>query len=262
MQEKIPLSVAIITKNEQENLPGCLASAAFAQQIVVVDSGSSDGTAQIASDHGCEVFREDWRGFGPQKQFALDQCRQDWVLVLDADERIPQQTARVIRSLILKPSKDIAGYSFPRKNFFQGRWIRHGGWWPDRVVRLFLRDRGRFTEAAVHEAVAVNGTVEALGWPLEHFTESDFSALLQKLDRYSTLGARAAFDEGRSATIWEAFFRAELTFLQDYVVKAGFLDGAQGLTLAVTDAVNKFFKYAKLYQLRREATWWAQGDQR
>ncbi|MBN1615124.1 MAG: glycosyltransferase family 2 protein, partial [Deltaproteobacteria bacterium] len=181
MQDKIPLSVAVITKNEQENLPGCLDSVAFAQQIVVVDSGSSDDTCRIASDLGCDVFSEDWRGFGPQKQYALDRCRHDWVLVLDADERVPQQTARVIRSLIQQPARDIAGYSFPRKNFFQGRWVRHGGWWPDRVTRLFLREKGRMTDAAVHEAVVVNGTVEALGWPLEHLTESDFSAILQKI---------------------------------------------------------------------------------
>ena len=139
MEDKISLSVAIITKNEAENLPDCLKSVSFAGQIVVVDSGSTDETVKIASDFGCDVLVEPWRGFGPQKQFAIDQCRNPWILVLDADERIPGDTAQAIRNIILNPSITAAGFSFPRKNFFQGRWIRHAGWWPDRIVRLFRK---------------------------------------------------------------------------------------------------------------------------
>jgi glycosyltransferase involved in cell wall biosynthesis len=254
VEDKIPLSVAIITKNEAENLHDCLMSVAFAGQTVIVDSGSTDNTMQIARDFGCDVCVENWRGgFGAQKQLAIDRCRHDWALVLDADERIPPETARIVKSIIKNPSPDIAGYSFPRKNFFQGRWIRRAGWWPDRVVRLFRKGRGRMTDATVHEAVVVDGTVEALNWPIEHLTESDLGKILQKIDHYSTLGAEQAFAEGKRATVWSAAGRANLTFLQDYIVRLGFLDGSPGLILAITDAINKFFKYAKLSDLIRES---------
>ena len=252
MTEKVSLSVAMIVKNEAENLPDCLRSVAFARQIVVVDSGSGDETLRIASDFGCEVFSEAWRGFGPQKQFAVEQCREAWILVLDADERIPPETARVIRQIIDSPG-NANGYSFPRKNIFQGRWIRHAGWWPDRVVRLFRRGQGRLTEAAVHEAVVVEGQVETLEAPIDHWTESRLGPILRKIDRYSTLGAQQAFAEGRRCSIWSACLRAGFTFFQDYLLRGGLLDGPQGLTLAVTDAVNKFFKYAKLSELNRRA---------
>jgi glycosyltransferase involved in cell wall biosynthesis len=253
MAEKIPLSVAIITKDEEANLPGCLMSVAFARQIVVVDSGSIDGTLEIARDFGCDVFTEPWKGFGPQKQMAIDRCREPWVLVLDADERIPPETETAIRAVVSGGQGGAAGYSFPRKNFFQGRWIRHMGWWPDRITRLFRNGRGRMTEAAVHEAVDVAGQIALLDAPIEHYTESRLSEILKKIDRYSTLAAEEAFREGRRSSVWGAIARAELTFCQDYVLRLGFLDGRQGLVLSVTDAVNKFFKYAKLSELNRQA---------
>ena len=252
MVDKPSLSVAIITKNEADNLPGCLRSAAFAEQIVVVDSGSMDDTVKIASDFGCDVFVEPWRGgFGAQKQFALDQCRHPWVFVLDADERIPPETASKIKQIISNTDIRAAGFSFPRKNFFQGRWIKHAGWWPDRIVRLFRKDMGRMTTATVHEAIEINGPIEALDVPIEHFTESRLSNILLKIDQYSTLGAEEAFKEGKTASIWSAAVRAKLAFFQNYFLRLGFLDGSQGFTLAVTDAINKFFKYAKLSDLNR-----------
>lgn len=248
---KVPLSIAIITKNEERNIRACLESIAFAAQIVVVDSGSTDATLPIAAEFGCDIYREGWHGFGPQKQLAIDQCNQPWVLVLDADERIPSETAEVIKRIVTSPDIKPAGFSFPRKNFFQERWIKHAGWWPDRVLRLFRKEAGRMTEAAVHEAVNVQGPVEPLDTPIEHFTESRLEQILQKIDKYSTLGAREAFAAGKRTSSYSAFFRAALTFLQDYFLRLGILDGRQGLTLAVTDSVNKFFKYAKLSELER-----------
>ena len=248
---KSPLSVAIIAKNEAENLPACLESVSFAGQIVVVDSGSTDDTIRIAADYGCEIYQEKWRGFGPQKQFAIDCCREPWVLVLDADERIPEETARVIAEVVHSAEKT-AGYSFPRRNFFQGRWIRHAGWWPDRVVRLFKNGNGRMTGVMVHEAVVVNGEVEHLRVPIDHYTESRLDKILTKIDNYSTVGAQEAFAAGQRATILGAFLRAKMTFLQGYLLRGGFLDGQQGLSLAVTDSVNKFFKYAKLARMSNQ----------
>ena len=253
MAAKIPLSVAIITKNEEENLPDCLRSVAFAGQIVVVDSGSTDETLKIAADFGCDVYSEGWHGFGPQKQLAIDRCKYPWVLVLDADERIPKETEETIGGIVSGTGSVAHGYSFPRKNYFQGRWIRHAGWWPDRIVRLFLKDRGRMSRAAVHEGIEVDGPVGELDCPIIHLTESNLSKILLKIDRYSTLGAEEAFAAGKKATIWSASARAGFTFVQDYFVRLGMLDGFQGLILAITDTVNKFFKYAKLCDLIRKS---------
>ena len=249
--EKIPLSVAIITKNEEENLRDCLQSVAFAAQIVVVDSASSDATPAIAAEFGCDFYTESWHGFGPQKQIAVDWCSRPWVLVLDADERIPPETAEVIRKITVDAFSSVNGFSFPRKNIFSGRWIRHAGWWPDRVVRLFRRQAGRMTPVAVHEAVEVDGRIVELDTPIEHYTESSLSRVLRKIDKYSTLGAQEAFAAGKRSSAAGAFFRAFFTFLQGYILRLGFLDGPQGLTLAVTDSVNKYFKYAKLSDLER-----------
>jgi glycosyltransferase involved in cell wall biosynthesis len=247
--ETIPLSVAIITKNEEANIEACLQSVIFARQIVVVDSGSTDKTLAIVEEFGCDIYREGWHGFGAQKQLAIDKCTQPWILVLDADERIPPETAAVIKSIVTSPDAAAAGFTFPRKNYFQGRWIKHAGWWPDRILRLFKKGSGGMTKAAVHEAVEVQCEIKNLDTPIEHYTESNLSNILLKIDRYSTLGAREAFAAGKRSSPQAAFFRALFTFLQDYFLRGGLLDGKQGLTLAVTDSVNKYFKYAKLSQL-------------
>jgi glycosyltransferase involved in cell wall biosynthesis len=247
--EKIPLSVAIITNNEEENIRLCLQSVAFAAQIVLVDSGSTDATLSIARDFGCEIYSEEWQGFGPQKQSAIEKCHEPWILVLDADERITADAAVVIKKIVTDSDREEAGFSFPRKNYFQGRWIKHAGWWPDRIIRLFRKDAGRISTAVVHESVEVQGTIGDLDVAIEHYTESRLSKIIQKIDRYSTLGAHTAFKEGKKSSTGGAFLRAMVTFVQDYFLRLGILDGMPGLTLAVTDSVNKFFKYAKLNEL-------------
>ena len=168
--EKVSLSVAIITRNEENNILPCLQSVSFAGQIVVVDSGSTDKTLEIASAFGCEIYSEEWFGFGPQKQLAIEKCRLPWILILDADERIPSDTAEVIKKIVTDSNIKDAGFSFPRKNYFQGRWIKHAGWWPDRIIRLFRKDAGRMTTAIVHESVEVQGGVGVLDAPIDHFT--------------------------------------------------------------------------------------------
>jgi glycosyltransferase involved in cell wall biosynthesis len=249
--EKVPLSIAIITKNEEENILSCLQSVSFAGQIVIVDSGSTDKTLEIAAAFGCEISSEGWRGFGPQKQSAIDKCREPWILVLDADERIPADTSDIIKKIVTDPQVKETGFSFPRKNYFQGRWIKHAGWWPDRIVRLFRKEAGRMTTAIVHESVEVQGMVRALDVAIDHYTESRLSKIIQKIDKYSTLGAEAAFGEGKRSSTGGAFMRALFTFIQDYFFRLGILDGMPGLTLAVTDSINKFFKYAKLSELNK-----------
>lgn len=247
-----PISVSVITKNEAQNLPQCLKSIDFADQIVIVDSGSTDKTIQIARDFGCDVYEEVWKGFGAQKQSAIDKCRHPWVLVLDADERIPAETrAKIID--ISGSDTAAAGFSFPRKNYFQGRWIKHMGWWPDRVARLFKKGCGRMSDNVVHESVIIDGRIENLDCPIEHYTESSLSKILLKIDHYSTLGAEQEFRKGRKCSVWEAAIRAELAFFQNYFIRLGFMDGRQGFTLSITDAINKFSKYAKLAALNMEA---------
>ena len=226
--EKVPLAVAIITKNEEENIRSCLQSISFAGQIVVVDSGSTDKTLEIAAEFGCETYSEGWRGFGPQKQSAIEKCRHPWILVLDADERISPDMADIIKKIVTDSNVKEAGFSFPRKNYFQGRWIKHAGWWPDRIIRLFRKEAGRMTTAIVHESVEVQGMVGALEAAIEHYTESRLSKIIQKIDKYSTLGAEAAFREGKKSSTGGAFMRAFSLLFRTIFSVWGFLTACPG----------------------------------
>ncbi|MDH4321356.1 MAG: glycosyltransferase family 2 protein [Desulfobulbaceae bacterium] len=246
--EKLPLSVAIITKNEEERLADCLASVAFADDVVVVDAESHDRTQEIAKNAGARLFVEPWRGFGPQKQFAIDQCRHLWVLVLDADERIPPETVVEITTLLGGEPMHVA-YSLPRKNFFSGRWIRHAGWWPDRVVRLFRKDCNRMSAHLVHESIQVGGSVGELVNPIVHLTNRNLRQTMDKVNHYSTAGAEEMFACGETASIFKAVARGGWAFLYNYLFRLGFLDGGQGLVIACTDGINKFLKYAKLHEM-------------
>ena len=247
---KLPLSVAIITRNEEERLPECLASVAFADEVVVVDSGSTDKTVEIAREFGALVYVEPWQGFGRQKQLAIDRCRRDWVLVLDADERVAPETQGEFRE-VLAAGTCIA-YSLPRKNYFCGRWLRHAGWWPDRVVRLFRKDSVRMSERSVHESLEVHGPVGALRQPLIHYANKDLAQTLSKVNHYSSAGANELFAQGKTASVFKAYLRAAWSFLHSYILRGGFLDRGEGFIMAVSDFMNVFFKYAKLRELQKQ----------
>jgi len=244
---KINLSVAIITFNEEDRLSDCLASLSFASDVVVVDSGSKDRTVDIAEEYGARVFLQPWLGFGPQKQFAIDKCDHEWVLVLDADERIPGETAEAISAAIT--GEGFEGYSLPRKNVFSGRWIKRMGWWPDRVVRLFHKTAGRMSEHLVHEAVLVEGRVGEIKDPIIHLTNRDLRQTIEKINKYSTIGAEELFVKKRKVNVFTPIMRGGWAFFYNYFFRFGFLDGYQGLVVAVSDCVNKFFKYAKLKEM-------------
>lgn len=247
-ESKLPLSVAIITLNEEERLADCLTSVSFADDIVVVDSGSSDRTADIARVYGARVFVEAWQGFGPQKQSAIDKCQNRWVLLLDADERVSPEAAKKIEGIVKKDGP-AAAYSLPRKNYFCGRWLRHAGWWPDRVVRLFKKEKGRMSDRLVHESVVVDGMIGTLDQPLIHYANRDLAQTLAKINQYSSAGAQELYRRGARSSMVKAVLRAQWAFMNNYFVRRGFLDGAEGFIQAITDSVNVFFKYVKLREL-------------
>lgn len=249
---RVPLAVAIITKNEEDNLPDCLASVSFAAQVVVVDSGSSDGTVAIASQFGAEVHDEPWQGFGRQKQRAIDRCRQPWILLLDADERLSAELAGEIERLLLAGNFQADAYSVPRQNFFCRSWLRQAGWWPDRVVRLFRRGTARMSERLVHETLVVDGPVAPLRAPLIHHTNRNLSHTLAKINHYSSAGAEELYRAGARTTLVAAVAHALWAFGHTYLFRLGLLDGGPGLVQALSHGVNTLFKYLKLWEMCRQ----------
>jgi glycosyltransferase involved in cell wall biosynthesis len=245
----MPLSVAIITKDEEKRLPDCLRSVSFSDEIIVVDSGSSDKTVQIAEEFGCRVFIQDWKGYGAQKNSAIEKCRNEWVLLLDADERLSVGTAELIADILKAPSAD--AYTFKRKNYLHGRWIKHSGYWPDLQVRLVNRLRGSF-HGAIHERWMTDGPVKELDACIEHYAFADYSDMLKTLNEYSTVIARELYMSGRRANSLSPVLHGTGMFFKIFVIEKGFLDGLDGLVTALTKAGGSFFKYAKLLELQRE----------
>ncbi len=239
------VSVVVITKNEEKNIRDALSSASFADEIVVLDSFSTDVTVDICREFTDRVFQEEWRGFSGQKQRAVELARNDWVFVIDADERITPGLAEEIKKLT-EAGPDRPGYCCPRRNHFMGREIRHGGWYPDYSIRLFDRRRGRFKERAVHEAVELDGEPGYLKNPMLHYTYDSVSDYLARADKYSTLAAQEMRKEGRKAGISDLLLRPHITFIRMYLLKRGFLDGIHGLLLAGLYSYYTFSKYAKL----------------
>ncbi len=245
---KYPLSVAIITKNEEKDLPRCLESISFADDIVVVDSGSTDATVEIAKKYGCRVFIEEWKGDGPQKNSAVAKCKHEWILILDADELVPEETRAQIEFIVDNP-KSADAYSMPRKNFFHGRWIRHSNWWPDRIVRLARKSKGT-SKAITHSRWETTGVLASINVPIEHYSFGNYSDMLKALDRYSTGSAKELYAKGRRTNRLEPVSRAAFMFMKIYFFKLGFLDGFDGLIIALTSAGGTFFKYAKLLEIQ------------
>ncbi len=243
------LSVVVITYNEADNISRCLESVKWADEIVVVDSFSTDRTLDIAEKYTKKIFQKAWDGYGPQKNYAIAKTTHKWILSLDADEKVTLELAEEIMNLFRSGEPAVAGYKIPRKAFFGDTWVRHGGWYPDYVVRLFRKDRGRFNERLVHEAVEVTEHTGKLQHCIEHYTYRSVSDFLQRMDRYSTLSAKVYFKEGRRAGCVETAFRAWFTFVHMYFLKKGFLDGTLGFQLAILYSYYTFAKYMKLDEL-------------
>ncbi len=282
------LSVVIITCNEEANLGRTLASvnplvADGKGEIIVVDSGSADRTVEIAKSFGAKIFVEDWKGFAAQKNSAIDKATGDWILSLDADEEIDTQLQQAIQELLESlsrlsalgdrdanrekdhsspasgapdavPHADFAGLWIPRKNEFLGRWIRHGGYWPDPKLRLFRRGTGKFENRAVHEDVQVDGITRTIqSGAILHHSYPTLSDYIEHMNRYSSLGAEMVVAKGKVRfSVINIVLRPFATFLYNYFFRLGFLDGREGLLLHLNHAVYVSWKYAKAWELSRK----------
>ena len=247
------LTVTVITRDESANLARALESVRWADEIVLVDSESTDDTVEIAKRFTERVIVRPWPGYVDQKNFAAAQAKHDWILSLDADERVSPGLADEIRGL-LNGTPDAAGYRIPRLAFYLDRWIRSTDWHPDYQLRLYDRRRGRWTGKYVHESVRADGPVGRLRNPLEHFPYRDLSHHVQTMDRYTTLAARQLFEEGRRASWIDILVLPRLTFFRNYILRAGFRDGMPGLVISAMNAYYVGLKFAKLSELCSPST--------
>ena len=241
------LSVIIITKNEAVNIRACIESVVWADEIIVVDSGSSDATVEICRELGAQVYVHDWPGFGMQKNRALGYATKDWVFSIDADERVTHELREEIQSAMQRGQAE--GYEIPRLSSFCGRYMHHSGWYPDYVLRLFRRGSGKFSDDLVHERVILNGPIAKLQQLLLHESFRDLEQLLAKINHYSTASAQMLHRKNRTASLKKAVGHALWAFFRSYFLRAGFLDGREGFMLAVSTAEGTYYRYLKLMLL-------------
>lgn len=245
------LSVIVIVKNEESTIRECLASVAWADEIIVLDSGSTDQTVAICKEYTEHVYETDWPGFGPQKNRALEYASNEWVLSIDADERISYDLQTEIKRVIQMPKRYDA-YSMPRRSNYCGRYMKHSGWWPDHVVRLFRRGKAEFSDDLVHERIIVQGKVGKLKEPIIHESLLTLEQILDTMNSYSTAGAKMMAEEQQQASLCKAICHGTWTFIRTYFLRAGFLDGKEGFMLAISNAEGTYYRYLKLMVLNRE----------
>ena len=243
------LSAVIITRDAAAPLPECLESVRFADEILIVDSGSQDATREIAKRHGARFLHQDWLGYGKQKQFAVERAAHDWVLCLDADERVSPELAHRIQEALRAPA--FFAYDMPRCNRFMGRWLRHGEGYPDPNLRLFHRGHARWSDDPIHEHIVTIEPIGRLDGDLLHATETTLADYLAKQNRYTSLQAERLHAQGKRVSAWRLMLSPLGRFIKFYFLRLGFLDGVPGLVHIVIGCHNSFMKYAKLMQLNR-----------
>jgi glycosyltransferase involved in cell wall biosynthesis len=244
------LTVTVITRNEAAHIDACLASVAWAPDVLVVDCGSTDGTPDRARARGARVIERDWPGYAAQKNFAAAQAAHDWILSVDADERVTPALASEIQAVLTR-EPTAAGYRVPRVTWHLGRWIRTTDWYPDYQLRLYDRRRGEWQSRLVHESVRVEGAPGQLRHELQHFAYRDIAHHLETMNRYTTLAADQMFAEGRRATVLDLALHPPAAFLRNYLLKRGFADGTVGFIISAMNAHYVFLKFAKLWTLDR-----------
>ena len=242
------ITAAIITYNEESNIRDAIQSVEWADEVLVVDSESTDRTCEIAEEMGARVISKPWPGFSTQKQFATDQAANDWIFSLDADERVSPELRQEI-AVIAAAGPNADGYSIPRLSFYMGKPIRHSGWYPDYVTRLYPRERASYGEERVHEKLHYSGEMreEKLTGDLLHYTYRDLNHYLVKSAHYAQAWSQQRYEKGKKASLLQAFIHGVGCFVKMYLVRAGFLDGRQGLLLALLSAHSTFVKYADLW---------------
>ena len=246
------LSIILITRNEAANIRACLESVAWADEIIVVDSGSSDDTVAIAREFTQHVYEHDWPGFGAQKNRALDYATNKWVFSIDADERVTPELRTAIEAVLRKDDDTRSAYRVSRLSSYCGRFMRHSGWHPDHIVRLFRRAAARFSDDLVHERLLVKGQIGQLDGELLHYAFDNLEEVLHKVNRYSSAGAVMLQQRGRSASLGSAVLRGLWSFLRTYILRGGFLDGREGFMLAVSNAEGTYYRYLKLMLLNEK----------
>jgi glycosyltransferase involved in cell wall biosynthesis len=247
------LSVIVITRNAEPTIRRCLESAAWADELVVVDSGSTDATREIARALGARVtVTEDFPGHGPQKNRALAAACGEWVLSLDSDEWVTPELRAEIEAAIASPGGKVA-FRMPRRSSFCGRFMRHSGWWPDYVTRVFRREAARFSEDHAHDRLIVNGAIGRLSQPILHEAITDLEQMIEKINLYSTRSARLFHEQGRRASLATALVHGGWAFVRTYFLRAGFLDGREGFMLAVANAEGAYYRYLKLMLLGEQS---------
>ena len=246
--ERPPISAIIITYNEEENIRDCLESLKWVEEIIVVDSMSTDSTVSICREYTDSVIQKTWEGYRNQKKFAESQASNDWVFSVDADERVTPELRQEIERCLAGESDKIDGYYCPRHSYYLGRWINHGGWYPDYTLRLFKKSRGTHAGKDPHDKVIVKGTVKYLHGDLHHFVYRNLSHQLQTVDNFSTITADGLDSEGQRFSILKLLFRPTLKFFVTYFLRRGFLDGMPGLIISVVSSFYVFLRYAKLWE--------------
>lgn len=248
----IPLSVCIITYNEEDNLANCLSQLEFADEIILVDSGSTDKTLTIAKQYNSKISYRKFDNYINQKNHAISLAKNDWILALDADEVISPALKEELHSLKVEDFESNSAFAIPRLTYYLKKWIRHSGWYPNYQVRLFHKKKGNFAGILVHETVEIKGNSKKLKNPLFHYSYKSISDHLAFIDRYSTLFAIEKFKSGKRSTIAKAIFKSYYKFFWMYFIRCGFLDGSVGLAIAILGSYYNFLKYLKLYELGKD----------
>jgi glycosyltransferase involved in cell wall biosynthesis len=244
------VAAVVITKDEERNIAACLESVRWADERIVVDAESRDRTVEIARQHGAQVHVRPWPGYGPQKNFGMERATAEWILIVDADERItPALREEIQATLKAGPPAEIAGYEIPRRNFFYGRWMQGGGMYPDRQLRLFRRAAGRYDDTRLHENLRLRGRIERLRHPMDHDSMPTIGAHVRKMMRYTTLGAQEKLESRSTVTATEIAGHHLGTIAKTYLLRRGYRDGVHGVVAALFAGMHTFVKYVKVYEL-------------
>jgi len=248
MTETIPISVYIITYNNRRTIERCLKSLGWAEELVIVDSFSTDGTYEICKRYTARAYQREWKGHREQYQYAADLTTKDWIMFVDADEEVPPELVEEIRTELNGEKEGLDGFFIYRHTYYLGRWIRYGGWYPDGEIRLYRRNKGRW-EGGLHAKVVVEGKVDPLKNQYLHYTYHDISDQIQTIDRYSKIAAEDLAQSGEKFSLFKLLFHPPFRFIKEYLFKSGFRDGLAGLIIIVSTMFYVFIKYAKLWEL-------------